>query len=235
LNRAGRNATLSVVTNQAAHLLRENTGTSGVVQTAQAAVAALAIHDIPHLIVGGIAVQEYGYPRVTIDVDIVMKPEPKPGQWLAPEDFDTIVRLTPLVSIDLIVRSPDGRILVGRRHNEPAKGYFFVPGGRISKNETLAAAIKRISWAELGAERLIAETRFLGVYEHLYATNNHQVPGFGTHYVVLAYELSSDSQDLQFPPDQHGEFAWLSEAEILRNPEVHENVKAYFTSGKPAR
>ncbi len=53
-------------------MLRENTGTTGVVQTARAAVAALAAHDIPHLIVGGVAVQEHGYPRVTIDVDIVV-------------------------------------------------------------------------------------------------------------------------------------------------------------------
>ena len=40
--------------------------------TAQAAVATLAAHDIPHLIVGGVAVQEHGYPRVTIDVDVVV-------------------------------------------------------------------------------------------------------------------------------------------------------------------
>ena len=58
--------------NQAAYVLRENTGTSGVVQTAQTAVATLADHDIPHLIVGGVAVQEHGYPRATIDVDIVV-------------------------------------------------------------------------------------------------------------------------------------------------------------------
>jgi len=63
---------LSGVTKQAAYVLRENTGTSGVVQTAEDAVAALAAHDIPHLIVGGVAVQEHGYPRVTIDVDIVV-------------------------------------------------------------------------------------------------------------------------------------------------------------------
>ena len=72
MNREARNATFSGVTNQAAYVLRENTGTSGVVQTAQAAVATLAAHDIPHLIVGGVAVQEHGYPRVTIDVDIVV-------------------------------------------------------------------------------------------------------------------------------------------------------------------
>src|ERR1700704_324750 len=60
------------MTNREAYVLRETTGTSGVVQTARAAVAVLADHDIPHLIVGGIAVQEHGYPRVTIDVDIVV-------------------------------------------------------------------------------------------------------------------------------------------------------------------
>jgi len=60
------------VRNPAAYLLRENTGSSGVVQTAQSAVATLTAHDIPHLIVGGVAVQEHGYPRVTIDVDIVV-------------------------------------------------------------------------------------------------------------------------------------------------------------------
>ena len=60
------------MTNQAAHILRENTGTSGLVESARAAVSTLAEHDIPHLIVGGLAVQEHGYPRVTIDVDIVV-------------------------------------------------------------------------------------------------------------------------------------------------------------------
>jgi hypothetical protein len=60
------------VTNPDAYLLRESTGTSGVVETARAAAAVLADHGIAHLIVGGLAVQEHGYPRVTIDVDIVV-------------------------------------------------------------------------------------------------------------------------------------------------------------------
>ncbi len=58
--------------NQAAYILRENTGTSGIVETARTAVSVLVDHEIPHLIVGGLAVQEHGYPRVTIDVDIVV-------------------------------------------------------------------------------------------------------------------------------------------------------------------
>jgi len=60
------------VTNEAASILRENSGTSGIVTSARTAVETLADNDIPHLIIGGLAVQEYGYPRVTIDVDIVV-------------------------------------------------------------------------------------------------------------------------------------------------------------------
>jgi colanic acid biosynthesis protein WcaH len=157
-----------------------------------------------------------------------MKQEPRPGQRLSPEDFDTAVRVTPLVAIDVIVRSPDRRVLLGRRKNEPAKGTFFTTGGRITKNETLAAAFRRISRAELGAAKEIKDARFLGVYEHFYTTNNHEQAGFGTHYVVLAYELTSPEHELPLPKDQHGEFVWLSEAELLCHPEVHENAKAYF-------
>ena len=60
------------IMNGDAYILREGTGTSGVLETARTAAGLLAEHEIPHLIVGGIAVQEHGYPRVTIDVDIVV-------------------------------------------------------------------------------------------------------------------------------------------------------------------
>lgn len=70
------------MTNRDAYVLRENTRTSGVVETARAAAAVLADHDIPHLIVGGLAVQEHGYPRVTIDVDIVVPDVLEAVEWL---------------------------------------------------------------------------------------------------------------------------------------------------------
>jgi hypothetical protein len=73
LSREAQNATFPNLTNQAAYLLCENTGTSGVVQTAQTAVATLATHDIPQLIGGGVAVQEHGYPRVTVDLELILR------------------------------------------------------------------------------------------------------------------------------------------------------------------
>jgi len=53
---------------------------------------------------------------------------------LGREEFLEVVERAPLVSIDLIVRRGDGLVLLGRRTNEPAKDFWFVPGGRIYKN-----------------------------------------------------------------------------------------------------
>jgi hypothetical protein len=106
------------VTNHAAYILRENTGTSGLVESARAAVVVLADHDIPHLIVGGLAVQEYGYPRVTIDVDIVVPDVLEAVEWLTasvtgpffrvPEFQDRVEDRRNGVLIDLL---PAGKVL----------------------------------------------------------------------------------------------------------------------------
>ncbi|HGU2589280.1 TPA: NUDIX domain-containing protein, partial [Escherichia coli] len=53
--------------------------------------------------------------------------------FLHSQDFATIVRSTPLISIDLIVENEFGEILLGKRINRPAQGYWFVPGGRVLK------------------------------------------------------------------------------------------------------
>ena len=110
--------TFDVVRNSEALLLRENTGTSGLVQTAQTVAALLADHDIPHLIVGGQAVQEHGYPRVTIDVDIVVPDVLEAFGWLTADLSGPFVQVSGYhdrvldsrtgVKIDLL---PAGKVL----------------------------------------------------------------------------------------------------------------------------
>ncbi len=58
--------------NSGAYILRETTGTSGLDQTLRSAVEALAHFEIPHLVAGGLAVQEHGYFRVTLNADIIV-------------------------------------------------------------------------------------------------------------------------------------------------------------------
>jgi colanic acid biosynthesis protein WcaH len=144
-------------------------------------------------------------------------------------DFLDVVRLTPLVAIDLILSDADGRILIGHRRNRPARGTWFVPGGRIHKDETLDAAYTRIVDAELGIPGLVrSAARFEGVFEHHYSDNFANEPNVSTHYVVLAYALSLAATDAPGRPDQHSDYLWLTPTQLLARDDVHENTKAYF-------
>jgi colanic acid biosynthesis protein WcaH len=91
-------------------------------------------------------------------------------------DFARIIRYAPLVSIDIIVRDPQGKALLGLRANEPARGKYFVPGGAIRKNETIRDAFARILKAEIGIEASLDNATFLGVFEHFYETNRFGIP-----------------------------------------------------------
>ncbi|MBV1776602.1 GDP-mannose mannosyl hydrolase [Burkholderiaceae bacterium DAT-1] len=141
-----------------------------------------------------------------------------------------VVASTPLVSIDLIVKNEQGHVLLGMRNNEPAAGYWFVPGGCIRKNETLDEAFTRISEAELGVRLHRRDFPFYGAYEHFYDTNAGKLPGFGTHYVVLAHEVVVDSAILKLPEqDQHADWRWATPADILADESVHFHSQQYFS------
>ncbi|QXX73954.1 GDP-mannose mannosyl hydrolase [Methylovirgula sp. HY1] len=148
--------------------------------------------------------------------------------FLPDDDFAHIVRYAPLVSIDLILKDPDDRVLLGLRMNEPAKGRFFVPGGVIRKNETIEAAYARILQAETGLAIPFDQAKCLGAYQHFYPTNRFGDPAYGTHYVVLAHELKLAERPKIELDSQHSHIRWMSGAEILAAPNVHENTQAYF-------
>ena len=65
--------------------------------------------------------------------------------------FQTVVDSAPLVSIDILIKK-DNKILLGKRINKPAQGYFFSTGGRINKNETIDNAMARVALNELNIE-----------------------------------------------------------------------------------
>ncbi|MBU0730999.1 MAG: GDP-mannose mannosyl hydrolase [Proteobacteria bacterium] len=148
---------------------------------------------------------------------------------ILPKDtFIEVIKNTPLVSIDLIVRNDRQEVLLGLRNNQPAKNCWFVPGGIIRKNETMSAAFARISLTELGKEFARESAIFLGAFEHLYQENFAEAPGFGTHYIVLAHEIQLEDNLPTIPQDQHRESAWFSVDQLLNDPAVHPNTKAYF-------
>ncbi|WP_044874952.1 GDP-mannose mannosyl hydrolase [Pseudomonas sp. LFM046] len=151
--------------------------------------------------------------------------------WLSNETFRTVVASAPLVSIDLVVKNEGGEVLLGQRLNRPAQGFWFVPGGRILKGESLDEAFRRLTFGELGRLFERSEGNFLGIFEHFYKDSVFGAGETGpdTHYVVLAYQLIlSGDVVLSLPDTQHGEYGWWNLLEMQSSAEVHENTRAYL-------
>lgn len=140
--------------------------------------------------------------------------------WVSDEDWKTVVSNVPIVSIDLVVLTPNG-VVLGRRKNEPAKDQWFVPGGRVHKGEQLDRAAKRIARKELGVKIKICER--LGVYEHLYETSEISNVG-GKHYVPVGYVVSTEATSFS-TDSQHADLRIFSREDL---PKLHEYVEAYL-------
>src|ERR1700688_1887447 len=55
-----------------AEFLRESSGSTNIEKTLRKALRVLKLFNIPHYVCGGFAVQEHGYPRFTVDADIIV-------------------------------------------------------------------------------------------------------------------------------------------------------------------
>ena len=142
------------------------------------------------------------------------------------ENFTSLIEIAPLVSIDLIIKG-EGGYLLGMRNNQPAKGKWFVPGGRIFKNETIDRAIKRISIKEIGVEVNIKDVDFYGVFEHFY-DHSFVSNKISTHYVVLAYSFSLEIDEEALPLSEHNKYRYFDKEEISNNNDIHKHTKDYF-------
>lgn len=135
------------------------------------------------------------------------------------DEWRTIVANVPLVSVDLVIKHDDG-ILLGKRQNEPAKGEWFVPGGRVQKNESRTDAVHRIAQEEISCEVEIGQP--LGTFEHFYDTSD--VPGVDTkHYLANGFAVTPKGEP-SLADEQHKELRTFSEP----FPELHPYVEQYL-------
>ena len=141
------------------------------------------------------------------------------NSWITDDDWETIVANVPIVSVDLLIRY-EGGLLFGKRTNEPAKGYWFIPGGRVHKCETRREAVHRVAKKELGLSVEIVES--LGPFEHIYDTSD--VDGVDTkHYLANGYVVDVISGRLK-SDNQH---ECLRVFQSAPDP-LHEHVHAYL-------
>lgn len=140
--------------------------------------------------------------------------------------FKSIIESTPLVSIDLCLIC-NGQILFGKRNNEPLRGRWFTPGGRIHKNETWQDALLRIARLELGLRDIALEDLILmGIWDHFYK-NSAFDQNISTHYVNLPHYSEVESKPQIILDDQHSEFKWFDLSMVANGRKFHPYMRNY--------
>lgn len=137
------------------------------------------------------------------------------------EEWATVVENVPIVSVDLVVER-DGGVVLGERQNEPGRGEWFVPGGRVHKNEALSDAVHRVATAELGAD--VSIERRLGVYEHFW-NRSDTGSDTGKHYVPVGFVVTPE-RDVVTGDEQHA--AVRTFYPPFEDVDLHPYVRAYL-------
>ena len=100
------------------------------------------------------------------------------------ELYREVVDAMPILCVDLVLRDPNGKYLLVKRKNEPAKDRWWIPGGRLLKGETLEQGAVRQARKELGLE--IKALAPMGYYERHWQASPFGLES-GHHTVSLVF------------------------------------------------
>ena len=163
---------------------------------------------------------------------------------LSEKQFADLVRNGPIIAVDFIIENSAGQIVLGKRLNNPAKGFYFTFGGAILKNEKITDSIERVSLNELNFKLKRNSLTMINVFEVFSPHNFLNNSEFTTHYILLSYHYK-DLQDNIVPLsshescgtyfNQHSDFLWLHPIDLIKSPAVHNDCKAiikYFYEKK---
>lgn len=142
-------------------------------------------------------------------------------EYIPDKLFSEFLARMPEVCVELVLEH-DGKVLLVKRTNEPAKGAWFWPGGRLYKGETFLQAVHRIAKEELGIE--VEIKRQLGVYNHFWDESSFEnVPS--RHTVNIVYIVRPKEKVAKITLDaQHSAYKFISEVEH----DLHGYVRQYL-------
>lgn len=118
--------------------------------------------------------------------------------------YKTIHELMPIACVDVVIVK-DGAVLLGLRNNQPAKGVYWFPGGRVNKGETLLQAAKRKAEEETGLSIKIVKQ--LGVDETLFKDGPFGLP---THTINVVFLATCKNTDNLKPDYQNSDLLWFT-------------------------
>lgn len=115
--------------------------------------------------------------------------------------YKEILKEMPICCVDLIITYRN-KSLILKRANKPAKGKWWLPGGRILKNETIKHAAIRKAKEEAGLDCNFIKK--LGVYETIFKDGPF---GLGIHTINVLCLLKAKTNKVRLD-SAHTEYKW---------------------------
>lgn len=112
----------------------------------------------------------------------------------------------PILCVDLVIVHR-GKVLLIKRKLEPDAGRFWIPGGRLLKNEAVQLALRRLAVNEVGL--VVEPTSFLD-YLDCYFEADPFGHGKGTHTVSLVFrcEIVPKTNEKVRLDENHSAYIW---------------------------
>ncbi len=161
--------------------------------------------------------------------------------------YKKILRNMPICCVDIVIQDEKGILLVYRK-NEPVKNTWWLPGGRIYKDEKIEDAVLRKAFEETGLKVQIKNK--IGVYETIFDDNpfmensvdcvavhsnspdrefekkSNQIlcndSSFGVHTINICFLVEASSHEVKLD-NQSSDFKWINKIENTL-PEYVKNV-----------
>jgi ADP-ribose pyrophosphatase YjhB (NUDIX family) len=100
------------------------------------------------------------------------------------QQYKEILRVLPILCVDIIIVGPGGKYLLVKRRNEPLMGEWWTVGGRLLHGEKAEDAAQRKLREEVGLQSDNLE--FVGFYEDCFDRNSFETGAY--HTVSLIYK-----------------------------------------------
>jgi len=151
----------------------------------------------------------------------------KVGKRIERSLYRKIHSLMPIPCVDLVIERSD-YVLVGKRTTNPLKGMWFLPGGRLMRNERVWEAGRRIAWEETGLKVSVVE--ILGWDETFFHSDpfGHRR---GTHTINVILRAYSGRGAIR-ADGQHSELKWIPRDKIETLIPLHPRVENIINCGR---
>lgn len=136
-------------------------------------------------------------------------------EYIPDELYREILNAIPFVCVDLVIKDGNS-FLLAKRKNQPAQGQWFLPGGRLLKNEKLKDAALRKMHQETGMNGVIE--KMLGVDETMFPDGPY---GLSVHSVNVVFLITpTNPKNSVVLDEQNDEYKWYTHIDDAWHPYV---------------